>query len=51
MEEVRERIVKKIIVLLDDLENTVKDIQDNGFENEQFALNFLDELNRISVLF
>lgn len=45
--ELKERMQK----VLSDLKNVIQEIQINDLQNEQFALNFVDEINRLSVSF
>lgn len=42
---------KRCDTVLNDVEQILKEIKDNGLQNEQFLINFLDNLNRLSVLY
>ena len=48
MEESLKNKMKKV---LNDLEEIIADIQNNQLENEQDTLNFMDCLNKLSVMF
>jgi hypothetical protein len=48
MEEVLKIRMKK---LLNELEDIIKDVQNYNLQNEQFALDFVDEINKLSVTF
>ena len=48
MEEVLKIRMKK---LLNELEDIIQNVQINGLQNEQFALDFVDEINKLSVAF
>lgn len=45
--ELRERMQKS----LSELKNIIQDIQIYDLQNEQFALDFVDEINKLSVSF
>ena len=47
MEELKERMNKS----LQELKSIIQEIQINDYQNEQFALDFVDEINRLSVSF
>lgn len=47
----KEKLQEKIQVLLNEVTYTIEEIQKNNLQNEQFALDFVDELNRLSVSF
>lgn len=47
MEELKERMNKS----LQELKSIIQEIQINDCQNEQFALDFVDEINRLSVSF
>ena len=48
MEEI---LQQRITNILNDLNTLINDIQENHLENKQFAINFMDEINKLSVLF
>lgn len=48
MEEVLKIRMKK---LLNELEDIIQDVQIYDLQNEQFALDFVDEINKLSVAF
>lgn len=47
MEELKERMDKS----LKELKSIILDVQINDYQNEQFALDFVDEINKLSVSF
>lgn len=47
MEELKERMNKS----LKELKSIILDVQINDYQNEQFALDFVDEINKLSVSF
>lgn len=47
MKELKERMHKS----LQELKSIVQEIQINDYQNEQFALDFVDEINKLSVSF
>lgn len=47
MEELQKRMNK----CLKDLKGIIQDVQINDYQNDQFALDFVDEINRLSVSF
>ena len=48
MEEILKERMQKC---LNELKNIIQEVQINDLQNEQFALDFVDEINRLSVLF
>ena len=42
---------EKMTEVVKELEDIVQEIKDSGLENEQKTLDFLDEINRLSVTF
>lgn len=42
---------KRIENVLSELKAIIIEIQENKLQNEQFTLNFMDELNKLSVTF
>ena len=42
---------KKLKQVLSDLNEIILEIQNNKLENEQYILDFMDEVNKISVMF
>lgn len=48
MEELLKIRMKK---LLNELEDIIQDVQIYDLQNEQFALDFVDEINKLSVAF
>lgn len=46
-----ENLKNKMIKVTHDLLEIMADIQNNKLQNEQFALDFVDSLNKISVKF
>lgn len=45
----KKRIQLNIKYYIDSLNSLVKEVKENNLENEQWFINFLDELNKISV--
>lgn len=48
MEKALKKRINKVLL---DVESIIQDIQDNNLQNEQFALNFVDTLNKLSITF
>ena len=48
MEKALKKRINKVLL---DVESIIQDIQDNDLQNEQFALNFVDTLNKLSITF
>ena len=46
-----EALKKKLKQVLSDLNEIILEIQDNKLKNEQYILDFMDEVNKISVMF
>jgi len=46
-----ETLKKKLKQVLSDLNEIILEIQNNKLENEQYILDFMDEVNKISVMF
>lgn len=46
-----ETLKKKLKQVLSDLNEIILEIQNNKLKNEQYILDFMDELNKISVMF
>lgn len=46
-----EALKKKLKQVLSDLNEIILEIQNNKLKNEQYILDFMDELNKISVMF
>lgn len=46
-----EALKKKLKKVLSDLNEIILEIQNNKLENEQYILDFMDEVNKISVMF
>lgn len=47
-----EKVLKeKMEKALSELRDIIQEIQINDFQNEQFALDFVDEINKLSVSF
>lgn len=44
-----EILTSKMNKCLKDLEDILQQIQEDGLQNEQFVLNFVDSVNRLSV--
>lgn len=45
----KKRIQLNLKYCIDSLNSLVKEVKENNLENEQWFINFLDELNKISV--
>ena len=44
-----EALTSKMNKCLKDLEDILQQVQEDGLQNEQFVLNFVDSVNRLSV--
>ena len=44
-------VQKRMDNILKDIKQLVEDIQKDNLQNEQFTLDFMDELNKLSVSF
>lgn len=47
MEELQKRMAK----CLKELKSIIQDVQINDYQDDQFALDFVDEINKLSVSF